>query len=243
MKILFLSDIHANLTALEAVMADVAELAPIDAIWVSGDTVGYGPDPNECIELVRESANMVVAGNHELAAIGKMSTEEFNAYAAAATDWTQKCLTDSVAEYIAEMPLRLEHGDFTLVHGSPRDPVWEYLLTDDGFRANLDHFETPGCVVGHSHMQFMVQIPDDGAMVVRAEQDVVVNIGDDRFFINPGSVGQPRDGDPRAAYAIYDEGERTVTFKRVEYDIGATQKRMESAGLPEVLADRLSHGR
>ena len=243
MKILFLSDIHANLTALEAVMVNVAKLAPIDAIWVSGDTVGYGPDPNECIELVRENANMVVAGNHELAAIGKLSTEEFNAYAAAAADWTQKSLTDSVAEYIAEMPLRLEHGDFTLVHGSPRDPVWEYLLTDDGFRANLDHFETPGCVVGHSHMQFMVQIPDDGAMVVRAEQDVVVNIGDDRFFINPGSVGQPRDGDPRAAYAIYDEGERTVTFKRVEYDIGATQKRMESAGLPEVLADRLSHSR
>ena len=243
MKILLLSDIHANLTALEAVMVNVAKLAPIDAIWVSGDTVGYGPDPNECIELVRENANMVVAGNHELAAIGKLSTEEFNAYAAAAADWTQKSLTDSVAEYIAEMPLRLEHGDFTLVHGSPRDPVWEYLLTDDGFRANLDHFETPGCVVGHSHMQFMVQIPDDGAMVVRAEQDVVVNIGDDRFFINPGSVGQPRDGDPRAAYAIYDEGERTVTFKRVEYDIGATQKRMESAGLPEVLADRLSHSR
>ncbi len=243
MKILLLSDIHANLTALEAVMAEVEQAGSIEAIWVTGDTVGYGPDPNECIELVRESADMVVAGNHELAAIGKMSTEDFNAYAAAAADWTENSLTDSVAEYIAELPLRLEHGDFTLVHGSPRDPVWEYLLTDDGFNANLDHFETPGCVVGHSHFQFLVQMPEDAARLVPMKTDVVTPVGDDRFFVNPGSVGQPRDGNPNAAYAIYDDGERTVTFKRVEYDTGATQKRMESAGLPEVLIERLSHGR
>ncbi len=243
MKILLLSDIHANLTALEAVLAEVEQAGSVDAIWVSGDTVGYGPDPNECIELVRDSADMVVAGNHELAAIGKMSTENFNANAAAAADWTENSLTASVAEYIAGLPLRLEHGDFTLVHGSPRDPVWEYLLSDDGFRANLDHFETPGCVVGHSHLQFLVRMPQDAAIAVRSEQDVEVAVGDDRFFINPGSVGQPRDGDPRAAFAIYDEGERAVTFKRVEYDIGATQKRMESAGLPEPLIERLPQGR
>ncbi len=243
MNILLLSDIHANLAALEAVMAEVEQAGSVDAIWVLGDTVGYGPDPNECIELVRGSADMVVAGNHELAATGKMSTEEFNAYAAVAAEWTEKSLTDSVAEYIAGMPLRLEHGDFTLVHGSPRDPVWEYLLSDDGFKANLEHFETPGCVVGHSHLQFLVQVPDDAAMVAHSEEDIDMPVGDGRFFINPGSVGQPRDGDPRAAYALYDDGERAVTFKRVEYDIGATQKRMESAGLPELLIERLSHGR
>ncbi len=243
MKILLLSDIHANLTALEAVMAAVADSGPIGAIWVSGDTVGYGPDPNECMELVRDSADMVIAGNHELAAIGKMSTEDFNAHAAAVTEWTQKTLTDSVAEYIAGLPLRLEQGDFTLVHGSPRDPVWEYLLSDDGFRANLDHFESPGCMVGHSHYQFLVQIPEGAAMVAQSEQDIDLPVGDGRFFVNPGSVGQPRDGDPRAAYATYDDEDRAVTFRRVEYDIGATQQRMESAGLPEPLIERLSHGR
>ena len=125
MKILLLSDIHANMTALDAVMAEIAEIGSIDAIWVSGDTVGYGPDPNECMELVKGSADLVVAGNHELAAIGKMSTEDFNVYASAAAEWTQKTLSDPVAEYIAGLPLRLDHGDFTLVHGSPRDPVWE----------------------------------------------------------------------------------------------------------------------
>lgn len=244
MRIALLSDIHANLTALEAVLGDALNHGVDSGAWVTGDIVGYGPDPNECTEAVAAEGQKVVAGNHDLAAVGRIGTEEFNPYAAAAATWTSKQLDEKARSYLAGLPTREENAPFTLVHGSPRDPVWEYLLTVEAAYANLDHFSTPGCVVGHSHLQFFFAVSERGVPPAPTPVNEPVELpAADRFFVNPGSIGQPRDGDPRAAYAILDWERGTVTFRRVPYDIASTQGRMMDAGLPRPLVERLSFGR
>ncbi len=243
MKIALLSDIHANMTALEAVMDDAAAQGVDGGAWASGDIVGYGPDPNECLARIQDEASLVVAGNHDLAAIGSISTHEFNPYAAAAAEWTAEELSESSRSYLEGLPATREQEPFTVVHGSPRDPVWEYLLTVEAAQANLDHYTTPGCMVGHSHLQFLLRMSAEVPAPAPTPLNEPMDIGPDRFYINPGSVGQPRDGDPRAAYAILDWGGGTIEFRRVEYEVSATQKRMAEAGLPAPLIDRLSWGR
>jgi predicted phosphodiesterase len=243
MRYAILADIHANLTAFEAMLDDVERRGGVDRFWNLGDTVGYGPDPNECLDRLSKLEHVSVAGNHDLAAIGKISTIDFNPEAATAASWTGERLNAEARRYLATMPLVIENGDFTLVHGSPRDPVWEYLVNAERARANLGHFKTRYCLVGHSHQPVVFEADENGDIrLVDFSDDRRLELGEKRLIINPGGVGQPRDGDPRASYAIYDNQAKSITLHRVTYDIAAVQSRMTSLGLPRRLIARLSYG-
>ncbi|MDP2675708.1 MAG: metallophosphoesterase family protein [Dehalococcoidia bacterium] len=249
MRIAIVSDVHANLAALEAVLRHAADGGPVDAIWCLGDTVGYGPQPSQCVARLREARATLVAGNHDRAATGKMGTEEFNPDAATAALWTRDHLEEDATAYLDSLP-EVTHDpqrEFTLVHGTLRWPLWEYLYSYEAARAHLERQETPFSLVGHTHVPMLVaegEKFEHGCEMYYLEDGQSVPLPDDRkIVLNPGSVGQPRDGDPRAAYALYDTDARTVTVHRVEYDIGATQALMETAGLPRRLIDRLSVGR
>ena len=242
MKALVVSDTHSNLEALESVIDDAGRNGGFDAIWGLGDLVGYGPDPQACIELMQEHGARCVAGNHDLAVSGKMGLEWFNEYAAEAARWTIGQLDDTDVEYLRGLPLRMEMYGFTAVHGSPRDPVWEYVVTSAAALAALEDIGTPLCLVGHSHVPFVCRL-EGGAPAFRLATTGPVALRDVRAIVNPGSVGQPRDGDPRASYAVYDSNAGTVTHRRVEYDIPATQRKMRERGLPHYLSERLAYGR
>ena len=237
-----MSDIHANLAALEAVLHDAESRTAPDRVWSLGDAVGYGPQPNECLERLRGLGALAVAGNHELAALGSVSVDDFNPEAREAALWTAGLLTDRSREYAGSLPQKVMDGDFTLVHGSPRDPVWEYLDSSDVATVNLPFLETPHCVNGHTHVPVVLSALGSKAASVMPEHGQVIELQNGRWFINPGSVGQPRDGDPRASYAVLDDSVGTVSFFRVEYAIGETQALMKQAGLPAMLWQRLSYG-
>jgi len=241
MKILILSDIHANLTALEAVLSDAGE---IDAAWCLGDLVGYGPDPTECVELVRQMPGLkCILGNHDAAVIETINDNAFNQDARTIIDWTQHAMTKSSREFLESLPERLVEQDVTLVHGSPRQPVWEYLLDTRSATNNFDFFDTPYCFVGHTHLPVVYHLGDDSrsARLTIPENRTQMVLAP-RTIINPGSVGQPRDRDPRAAFAIFDLEELIWEFRRVEYDIPAVQDRMRLANLPERHIVRLASG-
>ena len=242
MKALILSDIHSNLEALESIIDDANGNGGFDELWALGDLVGYGPDPAACIDLLRQHGARCVAGNHDLAVSGMMGVERFNEYAAAAARWTIGQLGKTDVEYLRALPLRLEMHGFTAVHGSPRDPVWEYVVNSVAALAAFEDIGTPSCLVGHSHVPFICRL-ENGAPAFRLATTGPVQLGDGRAIINPGSVGQPRDGDPRASYAVYDSDAGTITHYRVEYDIVATQRKMRERGLPAYLAERLTYGR
>jgi diadenosine tetraphosphatase ApaH/serine/threonine PP2A family protein phosphatase len=242
MRFAILADIHSNLAAFEAVLGDADSRGGFDKIWCLGDVVGYGPDPNECIKRLRQFEHVCIAGNHDWAAIGKMDTSEFNPVAAAAAHWTAQQLTAEDKDYLLSLPLTLRENDFTLAHGSPREPIWEYLLSTEAAQDNLAYFETAYCLVGHSHVPLIFELAADKA-VYREFRESNLKLKEKRMIINPGGVGQPRDGDPRASYAIYDSEAQTVRHYRVEYDIPATQKKMAEQGLPTPLILRLSVGR
>ncbi|MGD0116338.1 MAG: metallophosphoesterase family protein [Dehalococcoidia bacterium] len=243
MRILIAADIHANLVAFQAVLRHAEADGPIDHLWCPGDIVGYGPDPNACVDLVRQVSHLAIAGNHDFAAVGKIATVDFNDAAARAIDWTAQQLTYEERHYLEMLPEVAYEGDFTLVHGSLRAPLWEYLLSLPAMEAQFRLMETKYSLVGHSHLPFLTEEGNDGKVWTSAWRDGDrVNLPESRMIINPGAVGQPRDGDPRAAYAMYDSDARTITLHRVEYDIGATQEEIHAAGLPSSLADRLSYG-
>ena len=224
-------------------MKDAKERSGFDQIWSLGDLVGYGPDPGECIDLIRQYDGLAVAGNHDLAAIGKLSTEAFNVHAKAAAHWTMDQLTQDHRDYLGGLPLKIEADNFTLAHGSPRDPVWEYVVSPESAAANFLHFDTYRCLVGHSHIPFICRPQEDSAVFQQFPLDTPIELANDRMIVNPGSLGQPRDGDPRATYVIYDSDAGTVCHYRTEYDIPKTQERMADRGLPEFLATRLASGR
>ena len=241
MRVAIVSDIHSNLSALSAVLDHAGS---IDAIWCLGDIVGYGPQPNECIALLREHTGWAVAGNHDLAACGHMGVEEFNDAAAAAARWTAGELSEESLAYLRELPPVVIEGDFTMVHGSLRWPEWEYLLSTEQAQAQFELQSTTYSLVGHSHKPFVDhEQPNVPPELVAAEAGARADLTAQRLIINPGSVGQPRDSDPRAGYALYDSTAQTVTHHRVEYDIAATQQAMEAAKLPGWLIERLSYGR
>lgn len=243
MRCAILADIHANLAAFEVVLADIEHRGGADRFWNLGDTVGYGPDPQECLDRLLKLDPIGVAGNHDLAAVGNISTIDFNPEAAIAAHWTGQQLSTESKEYLETRPLSIESGDFTLVHGSPRDPVWEYLINTERARVNLSHFKTRYCLVGHSHQAMAFQADEKGDI---HREDLIdgsrLELGERRLIINPGSVGQPRDGDPKASYAIYDTEDHSVTLHRIPYDIGLVQSRMAGLGLPRRLIARLSYG-
>ena len=242
MKALIVSDIHSNLEALETVIDDANGNGGFDELWALGDLVGYGPDPAACIDLLKEHDARCVAGNHDLAVSGMMGLEMFNEYAAAAAIWTIGQLGKTDVEYLQGLPLRLEMHGFTAVHGSPRDPVWEYVVNSAAALAAFEDIGTPRCLVGHSHVPFICRL-ENGAPAFRLATTGPVDVENGRAIVNPGSVGQPRDGDPRASYAVYDSDAETITHYRVEYEIAATQRKMRERGLPHYLAERLTYGR
>ncbi len=243
LKALIVSDVHSNLEAFQSVIEDCERRGGFDQIWSLGDLIGYGPDPGLCIDLLRSHDARSVAGNHDLASVGRLSLEAFNENAMAANRWTSTQIYDEQAEYIRGLPLRIEEREFTIVHGSPRDPVWEYVISVPAAVASFLHFETDRCLVGHSHIPFLCRPKEDGAAFLEFPLDTPVGLNGDRIIINPGGVGQPRDGDPRASYAVYDDSDGTIVHRRAEYDIATTQTKMEERGLPKYLIERLTYGR
>jgi predicted phosphodiesterase len=249
MRILIISDIHANLTALEAVLSDAGL---IDAVWCLGDLVGYGPEPNECVARVRSLPNLVcIIGNHDSAVLDQIDPYSFNSEARQAIEWTKRALTESSLAFLRSLPEKDDsrqlytglENHITLAHGSPRQPVWEYLLDLHNATQNFDHFDTAYCFVGHTHLPIIFHhlennrstrplIPDPNAQILLSP----------RAIINPGSVGQPRDRDPRASYMLYDPYKEALEYHRVKYDIEKVQERMRLAGLPERHIKRLESG-
>ncbi|MBA7606352.1 hypothetical protein ES703_13500 [subsurface metagenome] len=237
-----MADIHANLAAFNAVLDDMEQRGGVEEIWCLGDIVGYGPDPHECIERLQRYNHVCVAGNHDWAAIGKISTAEFNPDAALACQWTARQLSQADIQYLESLPLTVDKDIFTLVHGSPREPIWEYVISTGIARENFSFFQSPYCLVGHSHVPLIFKEEDGSCTFSRLVANIGLALGESRLIINPGGVGQPRDGDPRASYAIYDSDTRIVKLYRILYDVAATQDKMMAKGLPVRLVARLQHG-
>lgn len=243
MRVAVLSDIHSNIEALDAVLAD-AEAQGTQAFLSLGDIVGYGADPSVVTARLRDMNAVSVAGNHDLVACGKMGVEDFNPVAARAALWQATQLNPDEIAYLDALPLvRVERG-ITLVHGSLRAPEWEYLLDEEAALAHFELQTTPVSMVGHSHLQFAARLIADGDVRFHdARHDETIELGSEPLILNPGSVGQPRDGDPRAGYLLYDEDAGTVAWRRVEYDIAAAQRKIIDAGLDRFLAERLAVGK
>jgi diadenosine tetraphosphatase ApaH/serine/threonine PP2A family protein phosphatase len=240
MRYAILADIHGNLDAFQSVLQDIAGRGGVDELWCLGDIVGYGPEPSACLALLRQYPHICVAGNHDWAAVGKIDTADFNPDAADACRWTAGQLSAADREYLQELPLTVTRGEFTLAHGSPRDPLYEYIFSAVSAAGNFQSFGTTHCLVGHTHVPAV--FTDSEVVCLKASLPPVLQLGGGRLIVNPGGVGQPRDGDPRASYAIYDEAERVICSYRVPYDIAAVQGKMSKAGLPVYLSERLSEG-
>jgi diadenosine tetraphosphatase ApaH/serine/threonine PP2A family protein phosphatase len=238
-RIAVISDIHSNLVALDAVLAAAGS---VDATWHLGDVVGYGPEPDAVVERLTERGAVGVRGNHDAAAAGGSEIDWFNPEAKAAMEWTRSTISATTKTWLEALPKKREVGGLTLVHGSPPDPTWEYVTTVSIARASLSAISTPHGLHGHTHVP-IVFTDVDGRMRAfepRAGNSVALDQG--RMFLNPGSVGQPRDGDPRASYLVLDLDAGTATWGRVAYDIDSVMRSMRAAGLPERLAERLRHG-
>ena len=241
MRVLLIADIHANLVALEAVIEDAG---PVDAVWCLGDVIGYGPRPNECSAWVEEHAAVTVVGNHDWACLGRLDLDEFNDAAHAATLWTIDRLTPHAHNWIDSLPNRYIEGDMTLVHGSPRHPVWEYVQRPATAAANFPFFDTDICFIGHTHVPviFPEELARKGEAIYQPPVGEIITLNHGRYLVNPGSVGQPRDGDPRAAYALFDPDTREIEFRRLAYDVKQTQCQMQEEDLPPSLVARLANG-
>lgn len=242
MRIAIIADIHANFVALETVLEHAGSY---DALWCLGDTVGYGPQPNECVARV-QSADVVLVGNHDLGCLGTIPLTNFNREARIANEWNGKQLSQEHRAWLHHLKaMQQVNEQVTVAHGSPRDPVWEYLLDTESASLSFDCFDTQLCFVGHTHQPLIFTADVTGRQCkasIPTERTPLQLEADRRYIINPGSVGQPRDGDSRAAYAIYDTEKATVTFRRTAYNIKRTQTMMLQHGLPEILAARLSFG-
>jgi diadenosine tetraphosphatase ApaH/serine/threonine PP2A family protein phosphatase len=243
MRIAVVADLHANLTAFDAVAAD---WGAVDEIWSLGDVVGYGPDPNECVERLLALRHVGIPGNHDWAAVGKIDVGDFNPAARAAAEWTRQQLSADARAYLEALPQVERRPPFTLVHGSVVSPIWEYLLDTGAAAASFELLETPHALIGHSHVPLMFVAEADGRVGGQLlHPGAAFDLAGARRILNPGSVGQPRDGDPRASYAVIEQdGDRfTFQLRRVAYDVAATQERMRRAGLPPSLIGRLAAGR
>ena len=238
-RVAVISDVHGNRRALGAVLAAIEREQP-DELWCLGDLVGYGPRPNECCREVAARADLCLAGNHDLVVLGALDVSDFAGDAAAAALWTREVLADDAREFLAGLAPQAKREGVALFHGSARDPIWEYVLSEEAawwtFRATSE----PLVLVGHSHVPLAIASDGDELAGGVAEDGAGIDL-DGRWLLNPGSVGQPREGDPRATYLILELG-RSATFHRVEYDVARTQAEMREAGLPEPLAARLAAG-
>jgi len=238
---LIISDIHANLTALEAVLSNVGKF---DGVWCLGDLVGYGPDPDECINRIRQLPNLIcLIGNHDAAVLSQIDTDAFNPEARQTITWTQNVISPDNIDFLKSLADKIRIDEVTLAHGSPRQPVWEYLLDTYSATRSFKYFETNYCFVGHTHLPSIFHMIDDKHAITLSIPNPNEKIElSPRAILNAGSVGQPRDRDTRAAYALYDTDAHTWEYRRTAYDIPSVQKRMEDAGLPIRHIQRLSAG-
>jgi predicted phosphodiesterase len=263
MKIAILSDIHGNLEALKAVLKDIDKLGEVDQYWCLGDVTDYGPNPHQCLEIIRQLQALLVLGNHDAAVAGKLDYEkEFSTGFLPVTRWTEANLSSEDKDYLSGLPLKIETGDFTLVHGSPRDPIFEYILNREEAEENLPYFKNSYCLVGHTHISTCHRFKPGSSSVQpivpdrqkrsfkngRSFSGIVshnatrIKLAGERMVINPGSVGKQRDGNPRASYAYYDSQIGDIELRKVEYDLTVTQKKIYECGLPEWLAVDLGKG-
>ena len=241
-RVALLSDVHGNLPAFQAVLADVRSTG-VDAVWNLGDLVGYGAQPDECVELARDACDVCLIGNHDLVVIDKLNVDDFSANAATAALWTRDHITPETRQFLSELAPQDESRPIKLYHASPRDPVWEYVLSVG--LADVCIAAMPGRIgaVGHSHVALWFWRDDGGRTVgEQAGAGMEVDLAKGEWLLNPGGVGQPRDGDPRAAWLLLDFENSTAQWKRVEYPIDEAAKAIEAAGLPRSLADRLYFG-
>jgi predicted phosphodiesterase len=265
MKTAILSDIHGNLEALEAVLRDIDTQGGVDGFWCLGDTVDYGPQPHQCLERIRQMKALTIIGNHDAAACGKVDYRKiFSTEWIEVTHWTEEHLTAEDKAYLAGLPVRVETSGFTLIHGSPREPFWEYVLDRERAAENLAFLKTPCCLVGHTHVSAFFEFEEQTAagepipftreadkkyfkdgkfsFEFKPAERNLIKLNGQRLVLNPGSVGQQRDKDTRAAYAIFNDLDSTIELRRVEYDVNITRQKMQEGGLPEWLYQRLSAG-
>jgi len=236
MTIAVISDIHGNLEALETSLKYIDD-EKVEKIYCLGDVVGYGPNPNECVDLVRKRCEITLMGNHDYAAIGLANINYFNDFARIATFWTQEVLNDDNMHFLKTLPFSYEEDAFSLVHASPVNPsYWNYILSHAEARKNFGAFETAVCFIGHSHVPVLFS-EDEMTRDLNRQFD-----GETKYIVNVGSVGQPRDGDSRCSFVIYDTDSRELKHIRLEYDIQTTYKKITRAGLPIFLAERLLKG-
>ena len=245
MLVAVITDIHANLPALEAVLGKI-DSRKVDQIWCLGDVVGYGADPDRCADLARERCDVCLVGNHDLAVLGGLDIASFSEAAADAVEWTREHISEATLEFLGELEPEARPEGVGLFHASPRDPIWEYVLSIEQAQANLELQPDPISLIGHSHVSLFFARPENGgAADIRGGQagdGDSLEVGDGRWLLNPGSVGQPRDGDPRAAWLELDTESWTARYHRVPYDVDRAAASITDAGLPKRLADRLHVG-
>jgi predicted phosphodiesterase len=239
------ADIHGNLPAFVRVITQLKEFDAADRLICLGDVVGYGPYPNECLDLLRDHDHICMPGNHDWGAVGRAERVVFYDDAGFVLDGTAGRLTAAPRAYLLGLTPRGELADapFTLVHASPREPIWEYIVDEQDAKVCFPFFQTPYCLVGHTHRPGVFRLGAEGTVTLtEPEPSEVIHLGPERMIINPGSVGQPRNGDPRAHYAVFDTDAQTLTFERIEYPIVLTQARMRDLDFPARLIHRLAKG-
>jgi predicted phosphodiesterase len=241
-RIAVVSDVHGNRHAFEAVLDAIAE-SGCDDIWCLGDLVGYGADPDDCVALAREHCSVCLAGNHDLGVTGAIPLEQFSRGAAIAAHWTRDTITAETLDYLTTLsPQRLDRA-VALYHASPRDPVWEYVLSPLQAELCLDVQAKPVSLIGHSHVAlYFSRVPGASATGETQDDDQQLDLNEGEWLVNPGSVGQPRDGDPRAAWLELDAEVWIARYHRTEYDIAGAAAAIRAAKLPESLAERLQYG-
>jgi len=241
LRVAVISDIHANLHALQAVL-EAIDSDPPEQLWCLGDLVGYGPRPNEVTALMQERADLCLLGNHDLGVLGRLDLDEFAPDAAASAEWTRTILLDEARAFLEGLSPEAKTDGAELYHASPRDPVWEYVLTEEAARDALDLTEAPLVLVGHSHVALAIVLAEGALGGGLAPDGSEADLSAGRWLLNPGSVGQPRDADPRGAWLELDLDARRARFRRVAYAVERTQAEIRERGLPDALAERLSHG-
>jgi diadenosine tetraphosphatase ApaH/serine/threonine PP2A family protein phosphatase len=242
MRIAILSDVHGNLPAFEAVLGDVEDQS-VEEVWCLGDLVGYGAQPDDCVQLARERCDLSLAGNHDLVVTGDIPISDFSSSAAAAARWTQETIRDETMAYLKGLEPSDPTREPALYHASPRDPVWEYVLSTWQAEECFELMDARVGAVGHSHVALWFSLDDGGKTSgATANPGEATDLSKGRWLVNPGGVGQPRDGDPRAAWLLLDTSTWTAEWRRVEYPIEEAAHAIEQAGLPRVLAERLFSG-